>query len=746
MPFHYNNLGLKPLPHSIFEHHPTDAVLRLRRALWRKIDQPIAEEAPPLEIYRELYFAFTCSLELNAGIAGELDLGAILKLHTSALFALEANWLYLPRYAGEIPKYLDPTSQSLCMALMIHLGRGNGPGRNRVGPPPPQELNAPLYELIEHDQPKLNWGKVAITKIQTIQPCKRRLRAPWADGNAPLSIEKIQKIIRAQYHQWFKDLGRIAKLEHTLFGSHFRDLIRIDFHQRLPAGEKSWIELQMDEWPHNPAPVEQWADYHDLARPLDFQRIATLQENPELLDRIFKPEWLQRALRLEAQIQKEIELKLKPDLSYLNDIRDVVNEYKRFEKKPDAATAVQFRQRLEAISVEAKARLDQMSEESDHEKPSKAGQDLYHIYLIASWLAIYFKKRPEPDAPYYRLTTLRVLLAEFPNTPLPMLERDHLAELPERRNYATSAFNNILTDFESFRRHIERVLKKEIAEGFNLFDLYRFSPEIFTSPLLTRTQLEEILGCLLLLGENGEMAFFVVLLQLAFGIRSKSSLEITIDGLNNLTKSYPTLTVPPVKKRKGFDAQIAAEHIDPGILTELEAFRRKRLKETGGDGTQRLFAFPNGRRLNYKMYSRVLENAMRYTDNRIKKGRIHSITHVLRHYAANRWLALGLPLRLIRDYLNHRHDSTTVGAYLHAIHFKLAEMLFIDEPPPTFSLSQRGVAFLLGTSTRRLRDLDKEVLLFRAHRRKYSFSEVVTLLQHFYQQTKPVPEVVWDGW
>jgi hypothetical protein len=391
---------------------------------------------------------------------------------------------------------------------------------------------------------------------------------------------------------------------------------------------------------------------------------------------------------------------------------------------------------------------------------------------------------------------LQVLLRTFPGRLLTMLEDDELDELFDERGLASRTINSYVITLHSLRQYaedmMEDILEKEevkmVTSGFNLGNLFQFAVDIQPVALLTKPQLEEILGCLRLiesynnqraeegrrrieegctlikqhgdshkkenrlikldqarmrkglrLAQQARLTYHGTLLQVLFGLRSKSALHVRINGLANLDGQLPSVLAPPTKGRQAFDSQIPAEHLDRGMLAIMEAFRRERLVQADGDGSQYLLAAPDGTPLDYRQYCTTLERAMRMTGNRIQVGGRYASTHLLRHYAANRWLALGLPLRLIRDYMNHRQDSTTVGSYLHAVSFKLAELLFARQAEPEILFSQRASAFFLGVSPSNLRRMTQKEEN-KTQREKFSFRELYERIEKDYAQIPKKPE------
>jgi site-specific recombinase XerD len=664
-----------------FKIHPIDGYERLRDVLVHRITTRPGSE------FSDLYFLFLASIQLLSGIGGREVKSALLQLTDHSLREVADGWLYIPRYGGEIPKKLDVLSQLLGSALLVRLSRGIGKGHNRVGPTPHSLLHPVLAE------------------------------------------QGTSSEIWEGYRGWLKELGSEAGFVFPLAHRHFNEIITHHFYSQLEEEHKSLIELQIDLWPHNPAPVRQKDHFWDLAKPLVFEQIEAFASGEVDGSRLQTP-----AIHTAPSPGSYLILDA-PDLSFLDEIKEVVTVYASHKKKPGARVRRRFREWLAQISEFASRELDTLP----GEQISISGEEERRIvlrWLIAGWLADEFSgKGAAPNTISGKFSILRVLLTEFPEMMPYHLGEVQMQVIRDKRRLARSTFNKYLTVLDHFQKYARASLEAKAEQPFAFPRIYQYAVQIQEVQLVTRPELEEILGFLKSRQGVKGLAYYASLLQVSFGFRAQSVLELRLDGVKNLTGRYASALAQPIKSRAAFDAQQPIAYIDPGISRELAKFIDIRRKETK-DHSKLLLATKENQALTYQQYRQVVADAMRVAGVMVTKLPFDQSTHLFRHYAANRWQALGLHLRLIRDLMNHRHDSTTVQSYLHGISFVLEKQLFPRTIVPDISFRQTAVAAMIGLSARQIRYLEDDVILMNFHRRRYLLGEVFTIIDHYFKQMK----------
>jgi len=695
------NVGSHRLPLEAFDGIPLDAFERLCRVLRDRIAKtPFDVDSMSKEDrITELFFIFLASLQLFSLIAGrKTSKRVLMRLTLRTLRNITDGILHLSVRAGEVFKHLHPVSVVLGQALVVHLGRGRGKGRRRVGLIPGKIWFTPLFKLVNGLPAKRLWSS---------------------------------------YLLWLQALGEAAGFEKALTYKRFLVIIQREAYNQLGIDEKSLLEIHNDVWPYNPAPNEQSEAFWDLTQSLDFAHIAAIASRGDLAAYLKEPKALRIYRRLEPP---EKTLLLGPATSprppYLADVQNVIAAYHRDdrEKKRSVARA-DAQAALKQISQKARQRFDNLGVKSDR----IVGRTQFEItlrWMIASWLVAALDMKISPKSLSGRLTTMNRLLSDFPGQMPQFLEEDDFKSFCENHAYIASSANRHLRNLDDFRAFVNEVLGQIIHPNFHASKLYRYASTIRTVKILTRFELQNVLGCLKLNELHGELAYYAVLLQICFGLRSKSALEIKIDGILDLLGDTPTIVIPPIKRRMAAEPQYNAAHLDQGVLRALDAFLQKRLAQAQGDTRQLFIASADGQGLSSNQYMESVNKAMWLSDQWAFEEVKGQVTHWFRHYAANRWLALGLTVEQIRDYLNHRQSSTTLESYIHSTNFVTSEKLSIDQIPD-FQIRSKGVAFLLGITTRQLRELKKRgdlMLMEFEGRRPFNWGEVQTLVDYYYRQ------------
>lgn len=304
--------------------------------------------------------------------------------------------------------------------------------------------------------------------------------------------------------------------------------------------------------------------------------------------------------------------------------------------------------------------------------------DLIILSSVARWLIYLIKMRKlEPSGVAGKMYIILNIAGKFPGR-LPFRSyHDHLDELKEHGGYARSTLQDNLITLQLYRKFVRTKLGCNVSQGIKWTELIDY----FQPTLLTCDELEQILGCLRQFGDMGELAYYAVILQVLFGSRGSSTCNVRIDGYSG-SGFMPTVTVPNTKKRDAFDSQRGPDEEERALLEEIDVLHKQRLKETSGDDKQPLFATIAGEKLTYARHRRLF----------------------------NRWLAKkGYSIRVIRDRLNHRQDSTSVESYLHGGPFRLAEYIEKSEADYGWFLKRGAMAYMFGyVGVRQVRNVLKQ--------------------------------------
>jgi site-specific recombinase XerD len=230
-------------------------------------------------------------------------------------------------------------------------------------------------------------------------------------------------------------------------------------------------------------------------------------------------------------------------------------------------------------------------------------------------------------------------------------------------------------------------------------ELYNFRIISRNTYMLTNNDIENILGILKKMGETDEfcrLSYYVVITELLFAFRVQSATEIKLDSFETDLREFGRviITCPANKKRNAFTSAPIQSNLDRTLLLELIEYLNERKQ----------FLFENKIKIDkntplfdpkifyLRKHNKVLTQIFDFLEIQVPKiteseeeflflennGEEHlinypTINHAFRHYAANRWLSLGVNIHLIRDYLNHKQVTTTINNYLHGIHLQVFE-------------------------------------------------------------------------
>lgn len=655
------NLGGRRQSAIFAKRWPLDLYPRLLAAFIAHLNHDRAPQRP-----QELWFRFLFALQLDTGLGTPANRDELQELTVAHLNDLAAGWLWLPRWGGRVPHPLTPLAVACGLALLLTLRRAAPQGgRGRPGPLDPT----------------------------------RRLVDCLPDAPADLP---------GAYRAWRTALARAASGQsRTLSDRDFQSLVETEFHGWL---EPELFEILTGRWFANPAPLAQQPDFADLAGVIDLARAAAHPPPPppEAAGRV--PAKLRRApgepaspgntRREQSAIEVVLRSALRP-LAWLARLPPSRHADDRAERRRVRAAV---RADLRRLASRIEARFGPPPAPGawaawvaglGHLTP--ADRQALTLAAAARWLAEQLRRAEHPphQSLGMQITWLLRSLDQCPAHLPHELGPAELAVVHTDPEFSPATRHGQLQTLHNYQAFAAAELGATPPAGSHWGALLAQTWVTQSVAFLTVAQYEQLHAALLAADARGQLAACAMLLQSEFGLRPSSALRIRIDALR-ITPAGATLAVLPIKKSAGRDLYIPITPANRSTFARLAEFQRQRLAETGGQRRRALLAGADGRWLRLDEYSALLLAAADRLGIALPHRTHRQVTHVFRHFAANRWLAAGLSIRQIRDRLNHRQDSTSVASYLHGLAFVLADRLADRPEAQPVQLSRTAAAYLLG--------------------------------------------------
>ena len=589
------------------------------------------------------------------GIAGPNCLTEIADLRFNDLTTCTRGYIHIPRAGGRVPVFVPEIVALYSQSLLIHLRRGRGAGRNRLGEFPPDG-----YVIPGRDDP-----------------------------SAALGNDEWQKW-KGHFQMWLERLGERAKI--PISTNRLIQLSRARLarcYTPVVAGALLGLHL------YNPAPVEQgesfWRFEQDLAKDV-------LQAH--MIEQVYLP-------RFRAASQKAAEPAPLPQAVRLPEIykrlRNIVAAYSQLEKQDARNVRGHVRRKLDEFCIRLEASIGKPPEIPwlDWFTKCRVQPTLQDDEMMALWIArwLYGLLRKSPHSVDARMNDLLGLVSRLRGLSLWGADEKRLITIFEQAGLSPASRSRKADSLLGFFLFVKSHYKIEMpSTAWRSLDGSR---EIHEQCILTQADVEVLLSRLNINRHLDRQLAVAVLLGYYFGLRDSEICNLQIGDV--WLEGTPMVFI--WKSKRGRSRFIQGVKVPMHVLGFLKDSLNDRKTAAGNDPSNSFLVTAAGKAFKRQRLSRRLRHVMEVAGIEVSSGAKRSISHALRHACANRWWALGVPLVEITRRLGHQSAQTTVQEYLHAFHFSQAEQVKEQHQLANINFTARGVAAILGITTRTLRYL-----------------------------------------
>ncbi|MBN1121776.1 MAG: tyrosine-type recombinase/integrase [Anaerolineae bacterium] len=605
--------------------------------------------------YQVAWCRLVFALTVVSGAAGEGDFTAVAQLRLGDLFTCTEGYMRLPRRGGWTPLAIPDEVHLCALSLAAHLGRITGGARRRAF-----RVSTDWYVL-----PNLG----------------NRL--------APPDREAL-KGARSLFRRWLNLLSRAAGV--SINHRQLRQLARC----RLPNIYPPCVAGSMLAHHHfHPAPSSQQDVLDAFRQPLDGERIEQLTAGYQSYEQSEVNDSTGSAPRRRV-LSKELEEL--PDLvaPYCQADRD-----ERADRRAEVKEALAAYRRAQFEFLGVAGAVDPVAALAGLQLTARAVDHLNGL-VIAGWLRWLLGRRLAPNSVRSYLYDILALVRDAPGKLIYALDEQAFFTLLRRRRLSPASRERAVAAFNGLREVARREFVRSLPHVNSLWVSGR--PTTRLQPLLTPADIERLIAALRAM-EADECFTVAVLLGYYFGLRVSEMAALRLGQL--VTEPSPTIYV--WKSKRDSSRRVVVEQLPHWESEVLGGYRSRRAREVSDDLQARLLADAQGQPVSADTIIRKLGQAMALAGIDIMVGGKASVTHALRHAAANRWLACGLPLTDVTHLLGHRSVDTTIQNYLHTFHFMQREHhtthQMHNEP---LSFTTKGVTLLLGVTSRQVRNLARQ--------------------------------------
>lgn len=409
------------------------------------------------------------------GLAGPDSLPELLQMQFEHIAGADQGYIYVPRAGGLIPVFVDDLVVACSLSLCVHLMRGLGGGRNRVGPFPSDG-----YLLPGREHP-------------CIQPTPGELRV-W----------------RKQFKHWLEGLCAAAGIRVTIGQLALLTRGRLAQIYAPPvAGALLGFHL------YNPAPVKQRNAFGQYREPLDWNRVRWA--NMTSSTRPPRPRAILTQMHGGSNDNDDHDESKNELSATMADLRRIAVTYSRREKRPARAVRRRVLSALRHLAGDLRARMGKQASESwsdfltrlDAAAMETEQIDAVNAIILAEWLEGIIRRSP-PNTVEARLNDLMKIVSLAPDRLLCQVDEPFILDLLPRLSLSPGS----QARWANSVRGLHRFLREGLGIPVPAIAWWRLHNRrtIREQHLLTQPDFERLLIELSRMGRDGHLALVGALL------------------------------------------------------------------------------------------------------------------------------------------------------------------------------------------------------------------------------------------